>query len=169
MAGRGGGAYVNGRYVSADKARGKGKKGEGKGSDDGPRGKGWGSGDDKWERPPGDEDVALETKFDIEIVSPGETRMGYLFNMKQTRHYDEGGRTLTGMVLYFLQRDGTTFRCTFLFRPYFFVTVSSREGLEQMKDILQQRFRREGVTAEIVDKEDLDLEDHIVGRKRKVI
>jgi DNA polymerase epsilon subunit 1 len=95
--------------------------------------------------------------------------MGYLFNMKQTRHYDEGGRTLTGMVLYFLQRDGMTFRCTFLYRPYFFVQVSSRDGIEQMKDILQQRFQREGVTAEIVDKEDLDLEDHIVGRKRKVI
>jgi DNA polymerase epsilon subunit 1 len=168
MAARGG--YVNGRYVSASEAsKGKGKGGgRGGGGDKGGGQKGWGS-EDKWERPPGDEDVTLETKFDIEIMAPGETRMGYLFNMKQTRHYDEGGRTLTGLVLYFVQRDGVTFRCTFLYRPYFFVQVDSREGLEQMKDILQQRFARDGVTAEIVDKEDLDLEDHIVGRQRKVI
>ncbi|CAE8634523.1 unnamed protein product, partial [Polarella glacialis] len=175
MAGRGGGGYVNGRYV-ANAGGGKGPfggGGGGRGRDSTGRSVGWAGGGEggegkTWERKPGDEDVDLERKFDIDILQSGEGRVGYLFNMKPTRHYDEGGRTLTGMLLYFLQRDGRTFRCTFLYRPYFFVQAK-RESLDSLRDILAQRFQNEGVHAEIVDKEDLAMEDHIIGRKRKMI
>eukprot|EP00438_Fugacium_kawagutii_P011178 Skav227752 [mRNA] locus=scaffold3513:572094:589131:- [translate_table: standard] len=107
------GAYINGRYV-ANATKGSGKGGRGWTGDDEPR---------QFQRKPGDEDVDLERKFDVDILQPGETRRGYLFNMKNTRHYDEGGRSLSGLLLYFYQRDGRTFRCTFLYRPYFFVQV----------------------------------------------
>lgn len=165
-----GGAYINGRYVAGG---GKGK-GKGKGGGGGEL-RGWTSekkeGDDRgeFERKPGDEEVTLERRFDIDVLQPGESRVGYLFNMKPTRHYDEGGRTLSGLLLYFLQRDGSTFRCTFLYRPYFFVQVGNREQLHPLRDILAQRFENDGSHVEIVEKEDLDLEDHIVGRKRKLI
>ncbi|CAJ1409475.1 unnamed protein product [Effrenium voratum] len=54
--------------------------------------------------------------------------------------------------------------------PYFFVqTKRSGSGLETMRDILQQRFEQEGVVASIVEKEDLALEDHLVGRKRGLV
>nr|USW07830.1 DNA polymerase epsilon catalytic subunit A [Crypthecodinium cohnii] len=176
MAGRGGGAYVNGRYVANA-----GRKGGGRGGTErNGRVTGWnenvggasggGGGPEKtWERKPGDEEVSLERKFDIDILQPGESRIGYLYNMKISRHYDEGGRMLSGLVLYFLQRDGRGFRCTFLYRPYFFVQLDARENLESMRDILEQRFESEGCHAEIVEKEDLSMEDHIIGRKRKLI
>eukprot|EP00928_Gymnodinium_smaydae_P047182 TRINITY_DN31474_c0_g1_i1.p1 TRINITY_DN31474_c0_g1~~TRINITY_DN31474_c0_g1_i1.p1 ORF type:complete len:2595 (-),score=668.49 TRINITY_DN31474_c0_g1_i1:121-7905(-) len=170
MAGRGGGAYINGRYV-ANPGKGKGGKGGGKEAGTG-RTTGWAGGrdrDEDFQRKPGDEDVALERKFDIDILQPGESRIGYLFNMKVTRHYDEGGRQLSGMVLYFLQRDGCTFRCTFVYRPYMFVQIPDRDNFESMRDILQQRFSNEGVFAEIIEREDLEMEDHIVGRKRQLI
>eukprot|EP00434_Breviolum_minutum_P019329 symbB.v1.2.017036.t1/scaffold1317.1/size125501/3 len=55
-------------------------------------------------------------------------------------------------------------------RPYFFVQVKrSAGGLETMRDILQQRFEAEGVIATLVEKEDLALEDHIVGKHRSLI
>eukprot|EP00435_Cladocopium_sp_Y103_P006940 s375_g2.t1 len=111
------GAYINGRYVANATAL----KGAGRGRGRDPTGRtvGW-AGDDEprqFQRKPGDEDVELERKFDVDILQPGETRRGYLFNMKNTRHYDEGGRSLSGLLLYFYQRDGRTFRCTFLYRP----------------------------------------------------
>lgn len=175
MAGRGGGAYINGRYVPAGKGASKGGGGKGggggRGRDTSGRAVGWSGaeGGEKWERKPGDEDVTLERKFMIDVLQPGESRIGYLFNVKPTRHYDDAGRTLAGMLLYFLQRDGRTFRCTFLYRPYFFVQISRREGLEQMRDILAQRFEPEGVHAEIVEREDLALEDHVIGKTRTLI
>jgi len=113
--------------------------------------------------------VTLERKFDIDILQPGEKRVGYLFNMKTSRHYDENGRNLSALLLYFLQRDGTTFRASFLYRPYFFVQINSRENMATMKDILADRFANDGVFAEVIEKEDLDLEDHIVGRSRRLI
>ncbi|CAJ1349815.1 unnamed protein product [Effrenium voratum] len=111
------GAYINGRYV-ANATKG-GNKGGGRGRDATGRSVGW-AGEDgerkEWQRKPGDEDTELERKFDVDILTPGETRRGYLFNVKTTRHYDEGGRALSGLLLYFFQRDGRTFRCTFLYR-----------------------------------------------------
>jgi len=170
MAGRGG--YVNGRYVANLSSKGRGKGGgDGRGRDGGGRSVGWANndGEEKWERKPGDDQVTLERKFDIDILQPGDKRVGYLFNLKVSRHYDESGRMLSALLLYFLQRNGTTFRCTFLYRPYFFVQISSKQSVATMKDILADRFANEGVFAEVVDKEDLDLEDHIVGRSRKLI
>ena len=54
-------------------------------------------------------------------------------------------------------------------RPYFFVQVRRSAGLEAMRDILGQRFESEGVIASLVEKEDLALEDHIVGKHRNLI
>jgi len=167
MASRGG--YVNGRYVKDASAKPKGPfGGGGKGGGKGDAG-GGGDGFVAYERKPGDEDVTLERKFDVDIMQPGEKRIGYLFNMKPLHHYDEGGRKLTGLVLYFLQRDGRNFRSTFLYRPYFYVQCNERENLYSMRDILQQRFENEGCHAEMVERNDLDMEDHVVGRKRKMI
>lgn len=163
---RTGGAYVNGRYVPAGKAAKGGGRGGGKGE-----ARSFGGGDDgeRFERKPGDEDTNLERKFDIDILQPGESRVGYLFNMKPSRHYDEMGRHLSAMLLFFLQRDGRTFRATFTFRPYFFVQLGERENFEKMADILTQRFNDQGVFVEIVEREDLAMEDHLIGRKRKLI
>jgi len=158
--GRGGGAgrggYVNGKYVPA----GGGGRGGGK--------KEW-TGPSDFERKVGDEDISLERKFDVDIIQPGETRIGYLFNMKISRHYDENGRTLAGMLLYFLQRDGRTFRATFLYRPYFFVQLRNPQIIDRMRDILAQRWEADGVHAEVLQRVDLTMEDHVVGRTRPVI
>eukprot|EP00929_Paragymnodinium_shiwhaense_P053984 TRINITY_DN27061_c1_g1_i1.p1 TRINITY_DN27061_c1_g1~~TRINITY_DN27061_c1_g1_i1.p1 ORF type:complete len:2570 (-),score=762.48 TRINITY_DN27061_c1_g1_i1:128-7837(-) len=168
MSGRGGGAYINGRYV-ANPGKGKGRgKGEG-GGQGGGKGEGKKGGDDRYEKKPGDEDIALERKFEIDVLVPGESRIGYMFNFKPTRHYDDSGRQLSGLIVYFLQRDGGTFRATFVYRPYFFVQIGERDNFESFRDILAQRFQMEGVHVEIVDKEDLSMEDHIVGRKRKLL
>jgi len=155
-------SYINGRYVP--------NGGKGKAKSSGTTGwSGGGKGGKTFERKPGDEDVALERKFDVDILQPGESRLGYMFNMKPTEHYDDSGRKLSGMVLYFLQRDSNTFRCSFLYRPYMMVKLSGRERFDSMRDILAQRFAAEGVHAEILDKEDLSLEDHIIGRTRRLI
>eukprot|EP00927_Polykrikos_kofoidii_P009002 TRINITY_DN13745_c0_g1_i1.p1 TRINITY_DN13745_c0_g1~~TRINITY_DN13745_c0_g1_i1.p1 ORF type:complete len:2600 (-),score=438.75 TRINITY_DN13745_c0_g1_i1:20-7819(-) len=156
-------AYINGRYVAKGKLKGKGKgrgdRGDGGFLDD----------DERFQRKPGDEDVALERKYNIDILQPGETRVGYLFNLKPTRYYDDGGRNLSGFLLYFLQRDGTTMRCTFVYRPYFFIQIDDRANIEQMRDVIQQRYAHEGCIAQNVEKEDLAMEDHIVGRQRRFI
>eukprot|EP00746_Dinoflagellata_sp_MGD_P145157 gnl/MRDRNA2_/MRDRNA2_77802_c0_seq1.p1 gnl/MRDRNA2_/MRDRNA2_77802_c0~~gnl/MRDRNA2_/MRDRNA2_77802_c0_seq1.p1 ORF type:complete len:2564 (-),score=510.18 gnl/MRDRNA2_/MRDRNA2_77802_c0_seq1:8-7699(-) len=152
--------------------KGESGKGKGRGFGDGESGKGKGRGfgdGDKFERVPGDEDVALEKKFGIEIMEPGESRVGYLFNMKENHHYDENNRKLSGLVLYFLARDGCTFRCTFLYRPYFFLDLKPKAEPNKLMDIFRQKFSSHGVTVEMVDKEDLALEDHIVGNSRRLL
>lgn len=134
--GRGSFGGSGGKGGKFGKGSGKGKKGgfgkgKGGGKDsannsarfDDDDGDSWGQDRNRPNRKlPGDEEVELENKFGIKIMEEGETKVGYLYNMRESRHHvGDTGREIAGLLLYFIARDGSTFRATHLYRPYFYV------------------------------------------------
>jgi len=169
-------ACIDGRYVN--KGKGKKGKGKGKGKD---IGNGAGGKANSWtevgaksnenvRRKPGDEVRTLEDKFGVHILEPGSNRDGYLFNYRQTAHYDkENGRELTALLLYFITLQGDTFRSTFVYRPYFLLRCYPGANFEMIASSLRERFAYERIHVQIIQKEDLTMEDYLSGKKRTLL
>eukprot|EP00400_MALV-I_sp_L67-5_P001310 gene1310-583_t len=81
-----------------------------------------------------------------------------------TQHNEDDGKTLAGLCLYFVTALGKNFRCTYLFRPYFYVDFMEGAPTRQMMEIMEDRFSEHGCKAEIVAKDDLQMEDHLAGK-----
>lgn len=69
---------------------------------------------------------------------------------------DEEKRLVSAVDYYFLQDDGTRFKATLAFKPYFYVLP--KPGTEkEVAMFLQKKYGSHLVSAEYVAKEDLDL------------
>merc|ERR1712185_842953 len=84
--------------------------------------------------------------------------------MLSTSIEDAEGHERSAVDLYFLDREGGTFRTTLVYDPYFYVAVEPRFARDASV-LLQRKF--EGLLAglELVDKEDLDMNNHLSGKK----
>lgn len=72
------------------------------------------------------------------------------------------------MDYYFLEEDGSYFRSTVPFSPYFFVRCKS--GTETIvEDFLRKKFENLIESIERVEKEDLEMPNHLSGRKGKFL
>jgi DNA polymerase epsilon subunit 1 len=137
-------------------------------------GKGGKDGGDRYERKIRlDDDVALEKKFSIDILGSGDPRIGYLFNMKQSAiQCDDENTHISALLLYFVQLDGSSFRASLAFRPYLLVDVLPQFGvsnLDSLADLLGRKYESSGVVTELVQKDDLEMPDHLTGRKHTFI
>lgn len=63
----------------------------------------------------------LDSVFGFERFVSGTSRTGWLLNMVATSVYLEDKSDLAAVELYFLQQDGSTFKGTFVYRPYFYL------------------------------------------------
>lgn len=88
--------------------------------------------------------------------------------MQQTMP-DETGIEKSGMDLYFIERGaeadggGGNFKATVFFEPYFYLDVSDPRRLMEITNHLLKRF--EGCKVVPVEREDLDLPNHLSGKK----
>ena len=80
---------------------------------------------------------------------------------------DETGTEKSALDLYFLDRDGGNFKATLFYDPYFFVDVNDQRRLNELANHLQKRF--EGCRVEQVDMEDLDMQNHLSGKKHRFL
>lgn len=68
---------------------------------------------------------AEEDKFDLaygfDIFDDGPPRLGWLLNMLPTSIGTNSD--INALELFFLQQDGTTFKCHVVYRPYFYVIL----------------------------------------------
>lgn len=74
------------------------------------------------------------------------------------------------MNLYFIGRSGN-FKATVFYDPYFYVDYvdpSGKKGLE-IGHFIQRKFEAQSVRVETVEKEDLDLANHLSGKKKTVL
>ncbi len=96
----------------------------------------------------------------------GKKKVGWLCNMHSTTIEDEkipGGRA--GVDYYFLEDDGSTFKATVEYDPYFLIAV--RKGKEaEVEEWCRRKF--EGLVKAIkrVEKEDLQMPNHLLGYRR---
>lgn len=95
-------------------------------------------------------------------------RIGWLINMHPTDILDADKRLISAVDYYLIEEDGTRFKVTLPFRPYFYVRAAS--GSEQeVCQYLAKKFANRIAQAEVIQKEDLDLPNHLIGIKAPFI
>lgn len=99
-------------------------------------------------------------------ASPGP-RLGWLLNYLPISMPDESGMEKSGMDLYFLDREGGNFKASIFFEPYLLLVVNDAHRMAELSQHLQKRF--EGCRVETVEKEDLDMANHLSGRLHRMI
>ncbi|KAK6936184.1 DNA polymerase epsilon, catalytic subunit A, C-terminal [Dillenia turbinata] len=108
-----------------------------------------------------EEEVDLRLGFDL--FTEGEKRLGWLLTYSSSSWEDvETNNVYSCVDLYFVSQDGSTFKTKYKFRPYFY--AATKDKMEMEVEVYLRR-RYEGVIADIqiVDKEDLDLKNHLSG------
>jgi len=80
---------------------------------------------------------------------------------------DETGMERSAVDLYFLDRSGGSFKATVFYEPYFYVDINDNKRATELMNHLQKRF--EGCRIELVNKEDLDLPNHLSGKQHLLL
>ncbi|KAL1201896.1 DNA polymerase epsilon catalytic subunit A [Cardamine amara subsp. amara] len=111
----------------------------------------------------------LESKLGFELFSEGETRLGWLLTFASSSWEDpDNGKTYSCVDLYFVTQDGFSFKTKYKFRPYFYAATKDKMELE-VEAYLRRRYERQVADIEIVEKEDLDLKNHLSGLQKKYL
>ena len=111
----------------------------------------------------------IDERMGFAKYDSGKKRVGWLINMHSTSVPDEnvpGGRA--GVDFYFLQDDGSSFKATVEYDPYFLIAVKrSREP--EVEEWIRRNF--EGLVKGVkrVEKEDLSMPNHLLGYKRTLL
>lgn len=96
----------------------------------------------------------------------GKKKTGWLCNMHSTSVEDEkvpGGRA--GVDYYFVQDDGGTFKATVEYDPYFLIAVKKSKEVE-VEEWCRRKFDGLVKTVQWVEKEDLQMPNHLLGYRR---
>lgn len=85
----------------------------------------------------------LDILFGFNRHCDGPIRTGFMFNMRVSSIFDdETGTDNSSLELYFVQEDGSTFKATYLFKPYFLLVLKSKSSsnLQELETYLNRRF-----------------------------
>ncbi|CAN8013629.1 unnamed protein product [Ixodes persulcatus] len=107
----------------------------------------------------------LDAKFGFKRHQEGTERIGWLINIHPTEILNEDKRLISAVDYYFIEEDGSRFKASLPYEPYFY--VAAKPGTEQeVISFLTRKYQGTIVRVEQVPKEDLDLPNHLVGLKR---
>ncbi|XP_077483057.1 DNA polymerase epsilon catalytic subunit 1 isoform X2 [Amblyomma americanum] len=107
----------------------------------------------------------IDAKFGFERHREGTERIGWLINIHPTEILNEDKRLISAVDYYFIEEDGSRFKVSLPFEPYFY--VAAKPGAEQeVISFLTRKYQGTLARVEICPKEDLDLPNHLVGLKR---
>ena len=73
------------------------------------------------------------------------------------------------MNCYFMQQDGETFKAQVRYAPYFLILATKPECEHDVEAFLRRRYEGKIHDVEIVDKEDLDLKNHLSGLTQRYL
>ncbi|PIA58925.1 hypothetical protein AQUCO_00400052v1 [Aquilegia coerulea] len=104
-----------------------------------------------------------EAKLGFDLFSEGDKRLGWLLTFSSSSWEDQDTKKVYSCVdLYFVTQDGSNFKSKYRFRPYFY--VATKDGMENGVDAyLKRRYEGQIADIEIVQKEDLNLKNHLSG------
>lgn len=88
--------------------------------------------------------------------------------MLQTEILNQDRRLVAALDLYFLQMDGTRYKMTVVFAPYLLLITREGHALEVAK-FLAKKYSGQLLRCEHVQKEDLDLPNHLSGLKQNLL
>ncbi|XP_059611898.1 DNA polymerase epsilon catalytic subunit 1 [Phlebotomus argentipes] len=114
------------------------------------------------------ENERIDFRYGFATPSDSKERNGYLLNLHSTDVLNENRQLVSGLDMYFLEMSGARFKATFVFQPYFFVLPKASHFTEVQR-FLDRKYAGQIVTSEAVDKEDLNLANHLIGIKQNYI
>ncbi|XP_075078061.1 DNA polymerase epsilon catalytic subunit A [Nicotiana tabacum] len=111
----------------------------------------------------------LESKLGFDVFTEGDKRLGWLLTLASSSWEDQETRKVYSCVdLYFVCQDGSTFKAKYKFRPYFYVATKDKMEMD-VEAYLRRRYESQIADIEILEKEDLDLKNHLSGLHRSYL
>nr|XP_027207609.1 DNA polymerase epsilon catalytic subunit A-like [Penaeus vannamei] len=110
----------------------------------------------------------VDSKYGFNRYKEPQERVGWLLNMHPTEILDEDKRLMSAVDYYFIQEDGSRFKVSLPYRPYFFV-MTKKEVIQDVTTFLTKKFAGLLASVEVVRKEDLDLDNHLTGLKQTLL
>ncbi|EDO36342.1 predicted protein, partial [Nematostella vectensis] len=110
----------------------------------------------------------MDNKYGFERHKDATEKLGWLINMHPTEILDDDKKLISALDLYFIQDDGERFRVALPFKPYFYI-LAKKDTDREVATWLNRKFGGAIAKIETVQKEDLDLYNHLVGLKRNYI
>ncbi|KAL7751596.1 DNA polymerase epsilon catalytic subunit [Sorochytrium milnesiophthora] len=111
----------------------------------------------------------LDEKLGFYRFDEGSEKVGWMVNMHPTLIRDKewpSGRSACDY--YFIEEDGSTFKCTLAYSPYFLIVC--KEGSEaEVEEYLRRKYDRTIEKFARANKNDLDQHNHLLGIQRTVI
>ncbi|XP_034220092.1 DNA polymerase epsilon catalytic subunit A-like isoform X4 [Prunus dulcis] len=111
----------------------------------------------------------LESKLGFDLFSEGDKRLGWLLTFASSSWEDQDTRKVYSCVdLYFVSQDGSAFKSKYKFRPYFYAASKEKTEMD-VEAYLRRRYENQIADIEIVEKEDLDLKNHLSGLRKSYL
>ncbi|KAF7120543.1 hypothetical protein RHSIM_Rhsim13G0107600 [Rhododendron simsii] len=121
----------------------------------------------------------LESKLGFDLFSEGDKRLGWLLTFSSSEDREREWRALeksswedqdthkvySCVDLYFVCQDGSTFKTKYKFRPYFYAATKDKMEMD-VEAYLRRRYESQIADIEIVEKEDLNLKNHLSGLRK---
>ncbi len=114
-------------------------------------------------------DQAFDSRSGFERYEEGPARIGYLFNMLPATLVGEDRLERSALDLFFLQQDGDTFKATVAYEPYFYLCMAGSSSEREIVSVLERRFEGRLSSVSVVEREDLEMPNHLAGHKRRLI
>lgn len=111
----------------------------------------------------------IDEIFGFEKFQAGPPRKGWLSNMHPTLIQDDSSHVqLSGVDYYFLDEEGGSFKVSYQYDPYFLLICPPGKESE-LEEWLRKTLENIVKATTTIEKEDLDLTNHLTGKKRNLI
>ncbi|CAI0398250.1 unnamed protein product [Linum tenue] len=111
----------------------------------------------------------LEAKLGFDLFTEGDKRLGWLLTFAASSVEDqETGKSYSCVDLYFVTQDGSSFKAKKKFRPYFYAATKGNMDMD-VEAYLRRRYESQIADIEIMEKEDLDLKNHLSGLRKSYL
>lgn len=123
----------------------------------------------RWKQQQRSAEEELESKLGFDLFSEGEKKLGWLLTFAPSSWEDpETFKVYSCIDLYFVSQDGSSFKSKYKFRPYFYAATKEKVEMD-VESYLRRRYESQIANIEIVEKEDLDLKNHLSGLRRSYL
>ncbi|XP_067928568.1 DNA polymerase epsilon catalytic subunit A-like [Watersipora subatra] len=110
----------------------------------------------------------IDLNLGFERYKEPQERIGWLVNFHPSDVQDEEKRLVSAVDFYFIEEDGDRFKVTVPYKPYFYIACQDKSEKE-VGAYLMKKFSGKIASIEFIQKEDLDLHNHLIGLKRTYV
>lgn len=111
----------------------------------------------------------LESRLGFDLFTEGDKRLGWLLTFSSSSLEDQDTHKVYSCIdLYFVCQDGSTFKAKYKYRPYFYAATKDKMEMD-VEAYLRRRYEGQIADIEIIQKEDLDLKNHLSGLRKSYL